>query len=70
LNYYNFANLLSKIGGYKAALTPIWNLFTPLLIIGFLIQLARIIRDNYKESYTMELGSSLKYYSQFLEVQP
>ena len=59
---------MSKVGGYRASLQPIWQLFTPLFVIGFLIQLSTIISDNYKKKYNDELAKGIEKYSNHLDM--
>ena len=67
-NYYGFSDLLAKVGGYRASLQPIFQLFTPIFIIGFLIQLSTIISDNYKKKYNDELALGIEKYSNHLDM--
>ena len=46
VNFMTVADILSKLGGYKALLTPFLGLSVPLFIVMYLHKLARIIKQT------------------------
>ena len=68
--YYGFSNLLSKVGGYRASLRPIWQVVTPIFVIGFLMELARIVRNHNRKKYNDKLVNSIEKYSKYVDSLP
>lgn len=46
IRFTTFGDMFAKIGGLRAAIMPIINLFMPFLILYFLVSLAEIVRDH------------------------
>ena len=44
--YFDLDDIVAKIGGLRASIMPILNFFMPLVILYFLIELSKIIKEN------------------------
>lgn len=55
LNYYTLGDLLSKVGGLRASIMPIIGYFSPLFVLYFLLELARVIKKSLNKDYTDKL---------------
>ena len=49
VHFYSIMDVLSKVGGLKASITPIMGYFLPLLTLHFLYSLAGIIDDKLED---------------------
>lgn len=55
LNYYTVFDMLSKIGGFKAAIGPIVAFIAPFFILYFLVKLSKILKGKMLDSYQKEV---------------
>jgi hypothetical protein len=62
-SYIRYGDIISKLGGLKAALTPIIGILTPLMMLYFLLLLAGIIQETDAIQYRDELLKAVKLYS-------
>ena len=51
VHYVTYLDAISKLGGYRGALMPIFLLFSPVVILYFLVHLSLLIQDIYKNKY-------------------
>jgi len=54
LKFYDFGDILAKIGGLRASIMPFFLFFAPLLVLYFLIELAKITKANTEKQATDE----------------
>ena len=54
LKFYDFGDILAKIGGLRASIMPFFLFFAPLLVLYFLIELAKITKTNTEKQATDE----------------
>lgn len=60
--YVKILDIISEIGGLKAALFPLLAIIAPFMATRFMYNLAKIIKGKKQEVYRMELASSLSLY--------
>jgi hypothetical protein len=60
--FVGYSDLVAKLGGIKAALSPVMDLATPILILTFLIGLSQMIREIYKAEYIKYLKEVIEKY--------
>jgi hypothetical protein len=60
--YITYSDMVAKIGGLKSAISPIFGLIIPLLAIGFMIELSKIMKAKSKNYYKEELIAFIKKY--------
>ena len=59
--FYTYSDIISYLGGIKSAITPIFGLMVPLIILSYLFELSSIIQESYTISYRKELEKSIKF---------
>lgn len=57
LNHITVADLFTRIGGFRAAFGPLFDILTPFFIIYFLEYLASIISEKMGQTHQNELES-------------
>lgn len=55
ISYFGYMDILSKIGGINASVTPLLGMIAPAFIIFYLHSLSIIIIDKHKEKYNGEV---------------
>ena len=51
--YIGFPDIISRIGGLKASLLPLFDIITPIVILFFLLGISKIIQESYTNDYTV-----------------
>lgn len=54
INFFTIFDIMSTLGGFRASLTPVFSVMTPLIILLFLVRLSYIIRDKMTADYKQE----------------
>ena len=54
-SYYSYNDLISSLGGIKSAAEPLFEIFTPALIIIFFFKLTNFIKIKAKQDYIKQL---------------
>ena len=68
-SFYHVMDIVSKLGGYKGAIEPVFMYFYPIVILNFLIHYSNTIREIYKKKYKAELERTLRAaYDRVMEV--
>ena len=49
--FKSYDDILTKLGGLKASLSPILSFITPLIMLNFLISLSGVIQEIYTKKY-------------------
>ena len=60
LNFYTIFDMLSKVGGFKAAIGPIIAAIAPFFILYFLIKLSKILKGKMMDAYKAEVRLFVK----------
>ena len=66
LTYYNYADLISYLGGVKSAIMPAFNLVVPLVILYYLLSLTGIIQQTYTFKYKKIIEESVITFHEML----
>ena len=53
--YFEYGDMLSSLGGIKAALGPVLDVLTPIFIVLFFLRLSGIIKEAYTLNYCAQL---------------
>ena len=61
IKYFTFFDILTRIGGFRASIMPFINYLAPLVVLYFLIKLAKIIKDHIKDIHQTELKDFTKW---------
>jgi hypothetical protein len=57
--YYGYYDLLSSLGGIKAVFAPLFEFFTPILVLFFFYKLSRMLKAKAKFNYEIQLTESI-----------
>jgi len=66
INYFGYMDILSKIGGISASISPVLGFCAPAFILFYLHSLSQIIIQKHKVKYQEEVNQIYKDYKQFL----
>ena len=55
IHFYGVMDILSRLGGLRASLLPIFGLLAPLFVTSFLYQLAKVSQTNVEERRLKEI---------------
>ena len=55
IHYFGVFDIMSKLGGFKASIGPLVNIFAPIFILLFLISLSWIIKESFRRGMVMEV---------------
>ena len=60
IHYFDFSDIMAKLGGLSASILPFFNILIPLLTLHFLYTLAGIISDKMRENHDQEMIGLVK----------
>ena len=65
-NYKSYSDLISKLGGLKSFIQPLFGIIGLLSSLHFLVEFGKIIIDQYKLKYKTELIKTVQIYYEML----
>lgn len=66
ISYFGYMDILSKIGGISASISPVLGIIAPAFILFYLHSLSLIIIENHKKKYQEEVLDIYTDYKKFL----
>ncbi len=64
---YPFAIMVTALGGLKAALSPLFSILAPIIVLYFFFSIAGIIKETYNADYKSQLLQTLRTHNSLAE---